>query len=464
MYFTTGTLILATLWALGGHTPFYRLVYAVVPGTKFFRAPSIMLYAVQFSVAILAAIGAERALAGDVKRRYVIGWLVAALAIAVLATTGALTSLATSIAIPQRVDYVPLNNGSLIIGAWRSALFVGLVAAVLYLASRQRLTAFQAAVSLGVVCVLDLWSIERLYWRFMPPASQTFAANDITRYLNSQPQPARVIAAPLERPEAGRDPFLGSGPLYGGDGLMIHNIREALGYHGNQLDRYDILAGRDEYQQIANPNFWSVDNAQFFLTNVDSLPLAGTTRIMGPVPSPVGTPLYLFKLAGTNPFAWVAPVIVKADDEATTNTLLDSRFDVRRAALFAADADVKAQQVTTLPEPLPIETSTSDYKPGHFVVDLNAPAPAGSALIVSENYYPGWSATADGKPVQVWRADMSFMGIELPTGARKLEFNFASEPYETGKLITLIALLLSVGAWVAGAALSRRRGGATSGG
>jgi uncharacterized membrane protein YfhO len=59
---------------------------------------------------------------------------------------------------------------------------------------------------------------------------------------------------------------------------------------------------------------------------------------------------------------------------------------------------------------------------------------------------------------------MSFMGIELPTGARRLEFNFASKPYETGKLITLIALLLSLGAWVAGAALSRRRGGATSGG
>lgn len=467
MWWTTGTLIVATLWALGGHTPFYRLVYAIVPGTKFFRAPSIMLYAVQFCVAILAALGAERAMSGAVSRRYLVGWAIAALAIALLATTGALTSLATSIAIPQQVDRVPLNNAALVAGAWRSALFVALGIGVLFLASRGKLNALQAAVSLSAVVLLDLWSIERLYWRFMPPASVSFAANDITRYLQQLQQPARVIAAPLALVGAGRDPFLGSGRLYGGDGLMIHGIRQTLGYHGNQLDRYDILAGRaqdPEYQQIANPSFWAVTNSQFFLTNTDSFPLAGATRVLGPVTSPVGEPLYLYKLSGANPFAWVAPVIVKADDEATTNTLLDPRFNVRQAAIFATDAEVKPQQVTVLPAPLAIETSTSDYKPGHFVIDLNAPAPAGSALIVSENYYPGWSATADGKPVQVWRADMSFMGIELPTGARRLEFNFASKPYETGKLITLIALLLSVGAWVAGAALSRRRGGATSGG
>ena len=459
MWWATGMLAVAVLWALGGNTPFYRLVYAVVPGTKFFRAPSIMLYVVQLATAVLAALGAERVLRGDVSRRYIAGWGIAATAIALIASAGGLTSIAASIAPAEKADAVAAANGALVAGAWRSALFVFFALVVLFLAWRQRLTAQQAAISLGFVLLLDLWSIERKYWMFMPPASETFAANDITRYLKTQPQPTRVIALALTQTPAGRDPYID-----GTDGLMAHNIRDALGYHGNQIDRYDILAARPRYDQIANPNFWSVANVDFFLTNVDSLPLAGATKVMGPVTSPVGTPLYLHRLAGTHPFSWVAPVIVKADDEATTNTLLDPRFDVRRAALFAPDAQVKAQQVTALPEPLAIETNTSGYKPGHFVIDLTAPAPAGSALIVSENYYPGWSATADGKPVPVWRADMSLMGIELPTGAQRLEFNFASKPYETGKLITLMALLLSLGAWIAGAALSRRRGGAASGG
>ncbi|MGQ0639438.1 MAG: hypothetical protein ACT4P6_01505 [Gemmatimonadaceae bacterium] len=462
MWFATGALIVSTLWALGGYTPFYRLVYAVVPGTKFFRAPSIMLYIVQFCVALLAALGAERALRGDVTRRYLIGWGAAALAIALLASTGALTNLATSIAIPERVDGVAENNAAVIAGAWRSALFVGLTLVVLLLVLRQRLTPLQTAISLAAVVLLDLWSIERKYWMFMPPANVTYAANDITRYLSTLQQPARVIGAPLGQMAAYRDTYLGP-DIRGSDGLMIHDARVPLGYHGNQLERYDVLAGRDaSYRQVVNPNFWALANVQFFLTNIDSLALDGATRVMGPVQSPTGTPLYLHRLPGNNPFAWVAPAIVKADDEAVLATVLDPRFDVRRAALFAPDAEVAAKQIDTLPEPLTIETTTSGYKPGHFVVDLSAPAPAGSALIVSENFYPGWSAAADGNPVRVWRADMALIGVELPTGAKRLEFNFASQPYETGKLLTLVALVLSVGAWAAGAVLARRRGGTAS--
>ena len=45
-WFWIGVLVVSLLWALGGYTPFYRLVYALVPGTKFFRAPSTMLYVV----------------------------------------------------------------------------------------------------------------------------------------------------------------------------------------------------------------------------------------------------------------------------------------------------------------------------------------------------------------------------------------------------------------------------------
>jgi hypothetical protein len=460
MWFATGTLVVSTLWALGGHTPFYRLVYAIVPGTKFFRAPSTMLYVVQFSVAVLAALGAERVLRGDVTRRYAIGWGIGAVLIGVLASTGALTSMAAAVAAPQLLDVVIANHGAVVAGAWRSALFVGLVLAVIILAMRQHVSVRQAAIALAAVVALDLWSIERKYWMFMPPASETFASNEITRYLDSLPQPARVLATPLDPVAAGRDPYVGPST----DGLMIHNVRNALGYHGNQLDRYDVLAGRPRYDQIANPNFWALGNVQYFLTNVDSLPLSGVTRVLGPVPSPVGTPMYLHRLPGDNRFAWVAPVIVKADDEASVLTLLDPRFDVRRAAIFAADAEVTAQQVNTLPEPSPVTATVRDYRPGHFTIELSAPAPAGSALIASENFYPGWSATADGNDVPVWRADMSLLGVELPAGVTRLEFDFSSEPYELGRLLTLFALVLSLGTWVAGALRSRSRGGAIRGG
>ena len=53
--FWVAVFAVSLLWALGGSTPFYRLIYAVVPGTPYFRAPSTMMYVSMFSVAVLAA-------------------------------------------------------------------------------------------------------------------------------------------------------------------------------------------------------------------------------------------------------------------------------------------------------------------------------------------------------------------------------------------------------------------------
>ena len=57
----SASLVVSVLWSLGGYTPFYHIVYALVPGTKFFRAPSTMLMVVAMATAVLAALGTERA-------------------------------------------------------------------------------------------------------------------------------------------------------------------------------------------------------------------------------------------------------------------------------------------------------------------------------------------------------------------------------------------------------------------
>jgi uncharacterized membrane protein YfhO len=83
---------------------------------------------------------------------------------------------------------------------------------------------------------------------------------------------------------------------------------------------------------------------------------------------------------------------------------------------------------------------------------LSAPAPEGSSLMVSENYYPGWIASADGKPARIGRADLTLIGVELPRGARSVELNFTSPAYQRGKVITWFAialglLMLGTGIW-----------------
>lgn len=88
---------------------------------------------------------------------------------------------------------------------------------------------------------------------------------------------------------------------------------------------------------------------------------------------------------------------------------------------------------------------------------LSAPAPVGAALVVSENYYPGWVATVDGKPATVGTADVSLIGVVLPEGARTVELRFENRPYEVGKRITLIALGIALVMWALGLFAGRRR-------
>jgi hypothetical protein len=238
---------------------------------------------------------------------------------------------------------------------------------------------------------------------------------------------------------------------------MVHDVRSVLGYHGNQLGRYNGLLGLDEDgRQIGNPNVWALTNARFWLTNTDSLPIPGARRVVGPVRDAAGTTVYLFQLPGENPLAWLTPVIIQAPDDQVLSTVLDPRFDVRRAALFDTGAAVTARTVTTLPEALSTRVTTTSYAPGRITLSLDAPAPAGSAVVVSENYYPGWRATANGRPAAIGRADYSLIGVEVPAGTTTVDLSFDSPPYQTGKMLTLVALVVSA-LWAFVGILAERR-------
>ncbi|MEO7039473.1 MAG: hypothetical protein ABI446_07935 [Gemmatimonadaceae bacterium] len=453
--FWLGVFTIALLWSLGGNTPFFRLLYAVVPGTKFFRAPSTMFYVVAFSIAVFSALGLERVLAREYTRRFLIGWGIFAGIMLFLGVSGGLTSMATAVAIPQQAARVPDNAAALGLGSIRSFLAAAALLGVLFALLANKLRAVQAAWAIVAISALDLWSIERLYWLFMPPAAQIYASDAAIDYLQKIKEPGRVLALQLTQGDAVHDPYLTTVS----NGLMIHGIRQLVGYHGNELGRYETLLGGPQYKELGNPKLWNLLNVQYILTDVDSLPIPNAKRVVGPVKNSVGDTEYLFQLPGDNAFAWVAPVIVKAGDASVLTTVLDPRFDAPRVALVDSAAPVIGPQITAMPSATGIGVRTSSYAPGHIVLELAKPAPAGAALVVSENYYPGWVATADGKDAMVVRTDYSLLGVPLPTGATKVELSFTSPAYQQGKLLTLVALGLSIVGIVAGAAADRRRRG-----
>jgi hypothetical protein len=471
LWFWTGALVVSTLWALGGYTPFYSLVYAIVPGTKFFRAPSTMLYVVSFCVAVLAAFGTDRVLSRrDVRPGYLIGWLVAGVVFVGLAMSGAFAGIATTLAppAPQFLDRIEAGAGQLSFGALRSLLAVAATTGLLFALRRGSLGALAAGSAIAAVVVIDLWSIERLYWRFSAPASVLYKGDPLVDYLKRIGQPGRVVPIAIRQlVSRTRDPFLGSGDGKG-TGFMVHGIRSVVGYHGNELGRYDELTAwpSDVWppdvawpQRIAHPNIRRLTNARFLYTNGPEPPLPGMRLVAGPATNAAGNIVYLYEFVEDNPAAWIAPVALKAPDENVLATILDPRFDVRRAALFDTAAAVPTQSDASLRPPSDVGVRVTRWEPGRISLALDRPAPAGSALVVSENYYPGWTALADGQAAPVARAQYVLIGVGLPSGARSIELTFRSPTYQRGKAITLAAVAVATLALLAGWVFDRRRRG-----
>jgi hypothetical protein len=436
--FWSVTLLITVLWSLGASTPFYRIPYAIIPGTKYFRAPATIFFVGTLAIAVLACAGAERFLEGRVTRKYLIGWLIGGGVVALLASTGALTSFAENFAADRQLDGVRANNSALMIGAWRSFAFVAFVAGLGFGILRGRISKKAAVWSLAALMTVDLWTVERLYWMFSPPAKVIYASDPIIDLLKSEPQPVRVLAVPFVQPEQ-PDAFLT------GDALMTHRIRNVLGYHGNQIGRYnELTGGRTNPQQLFNPNVLQLTNTKYLLTNLPEVPfLPNLVLAKGPVRNASGDVVYLYRFTDDHPYSWLTPVAVKAPDDQVLTTVINPRFDVKRAALFDTSARVRSSAgVQALPPPVSATTSVSHYEPGKVRIDLSAPAPDGASLVVSENYYPGWKATVDGKPAAIGRADFTFIGVDLPAGARTVQLDFTSPSYERGKVITWIAILL----------------------
>ncbi|HUO51766.1 MAG TPA: hypothetical protein VMT93_04545 [Gemmatimonadaceae bacterium] len=450
-WFWIGTWIVSLLWSLGGFTPFYQLVYALVPGTKFFRAPSTMMFVMAFSTAVLAALGAERAMAKQFTRQFIVGWGIAAWVVLLLGLTGALTSMSATFALGGRSELAMDNGPAIIRGAVRGALFAALLLGTLFALGKGRLAPMVAGGLLAALVGTDLWSIERMYWRFSEPASVLYASDAILDSLSRLDQPARVLAFGDGPGVAYHDPALE------GDGLMPHRIRSVLGYHGNELRTYDLLTGKaDGYRGLGSPQLWRLLNLRYVLSNITPSPIPGGTQLLGPVKNAAGSTTDLYQMPGDNPYAWVTTTVVKGTDDAVMATLQNPGFQPYMAALFDQSAPVDAVQLTKLPDSTGIKVRVTHYEPGKVTLALDRPAPAGAALVASENYYPGWIATVDGSPAPIGRADIALIGVALPAGAKNVELTFTSPAYDRGKAITLAALALGVLLALGGVAMDRR--------
>ncbi|MHC2990074.1 hypothetical protein OB13_00135 [Pontibacter sp. HJ8] len=288
--------------------------------------------------------------------------------------------------------------------AFRSFIFIALAIGLLYFYLKNKLSATVAIAGVGVLILVDLWSVNK-------------------RYLNDGDFEKRVVENHFQPTQADQmilqDKDLSYRVLYlpnpFNDARTSYFHKSVGGYHGAKLRRYQDVIDRHIAQN--NLEVLRMLNTRYVITGDQQQPVQRVPGALGNAwfveeVKPVNTPDEEIEALG--------------DMDPSKTAVVDvSKFKVPAQHFSAAGSTIKL----------------TEYQPNYLKYEANA-AQAG-LVVFSEVYYAdGWQAYLDGQPVDHIRANYILRAMPVPAGKHTIEFRFAPKSYEIGNTISLVSSVL----------------------
>ena len=454
--------ILTVLMAVGSHfMAFTKLCFNVLPLYDKFRTVSMALVVLQVTLPVLGFVTLDRIVKETYdKKTFTKGGLIA------LAVTGGFCALcylapslfgsfsAASDAGMQDVLAEALEKDRVMIfrsDAARSLLLILASAALLFWAylpkgQTEHAKAFAgygrkwiAAVGICLLVTIDLFSAGKRYLNsshFTTPKNfnAPFAERPVDQIIKADKDPQyRVLDLTV-------NVFNSSVPSY--------HHKNIGGYSPAKLQRYQDLIKHyltDEinglYRQVQSAE--QLEEVGEYMAQSTPVLNALNTRYV--VLAEDFPPLFN---DGANGAAWFVDSVVKASSADEEIALLGSA-DLRREAVIGPD-------FTAPVTPETVAQSDTIYLHSYAPNELHYKYSAASdrLAVFSEIYYPnGWTATVDGQPLDLLRADWTLRAAMLPAGEHEVVMHFLPASYRTGAavsrassiLLLLVTLLSLVG-------------------
>lgn len=418
---------LALFLALGRYNPFFEPLYRTVPGLGLFQAPARFTLLYGFAAAVLAGAGWDAARRHPAGTRRT-GRLVAAAGLVLAGAAGGLSALG-----PPGLGAAPAAGATALAGVWLAA--AGLALSVCPAAPGW----WGPPVAVGLV-VLDL------LWTDLPLNPTTAAA----LYTAALPEAARRL----------RDDLAGA-RLYTTDAAYQAAVERFFNFRGPFVTRWDDLL---TLRAWLTPNTGSAAGV-FEAYNYDPIRvrrqwlLQRAAEAAG-LPGPVLDAMHVGATATPDPAGGVritprTPGLARAYVAPTARPVTD--FEAAVAAMLAHDFDPGRAPVVELPAGTVPPAGRGGraaiiaYGPHKVAVATES---EGGVLVLSDTYYPGWTARVDGRPAAVWPANAAFRAVALPAGARRVEFTYEPASVAAGLATSGTALVVLAG--LAGFAWRRR--------
>lgn len=155
-----------------------------------------------------------------------------------------------------------------------------------------------------------------------------------------------------------------------------------------------------------------------------------------------GQRIQTFRLSTVPQRAWLSHSVIVSGDVETSLADIARAEDVFSTAWWVDEAPGVA--APSGPESV---TVISDA-PGSIRLSVGASAPG--VLTVSEPYAPGWRATLNGQPIDTHISDGTLIGLAVPAGLSDVRLTYAPAEELPARLISAAALLATLGLMAAG--------------
>lgn len=298
--------------------------------------------------------------------------------------------------------------------AWRSFFIVTIGTLLLLACNAKKLKATWTVAAIALLCLGDMWSVNKRYLydeQFVPKSEQaaTFRKSQTDELiLQDQSPDYRVLN-------------------FAGNTFEENNTsywhKSVGGYHAAKLRRYQEMIDHHiakemqaAYQEVATAGgqMDSVNAAKFPVLNMLNTKYfifpAGQQGQTVPIENPYafGNAWFVDKVQYVNNANEEIDAIGQVDLQQTA--IVDSKF---KEALKGVNEGYK-DSLSTI--------RLTGYEPNQLVYETSSPKDG--VVVFSEIYYPGWTATIDGKPTDIARADYILRAMNVPAGKHTIEMRF----------------------------------------
>jgi hypothetical protein len=414
--------VLGLIIALGKFTPFYALVHSL-PVLGGLRVPARFILLTNFSLAALAAIGLQRFMTESFSIKRVLGW-------------GGTVMIGGSLALVLAYQSTgAMDRGNNLASSFSFLLIATIALGIMALRLKSTSPQGRFAVSTqqSALLLIGLLSLELVLLG---------SGVEVDRNDPTLGYPHQAVVDFLKS-DGGVFRIENASNAWQPDAALMHGLDDIGGiFNPLGLANYETYRGGMGNRGSPLYNFLGT---KYVLANKDQPP--GDASF---VPVFNGDPqidVYLNTNALPRAQLIDRAMIVRSGEEAW-QAIHAVEFDPSKEVVIENGVELSGAENQSAGRALAFAAIKNER------VELIARTEAPVYLVMSDVFYPGWTATIDGQPTTLYPANFAFRAVLVPPGEHRVAFTFEPTMWRTGLIISALTV---IGLFVCGVIVWCRR-------